>query len=198
MTKFKTDVEPTEELLRTSRAGIAVGKLRSHGTAAVSALAKEIVKAWKDAVEESKRKRKRGAEEASGDVKRTKAADSASASPAPGKASPRASSAKAEEQDPKSPKSPAPLSTIEKRDKPRTAKDDGVADKLRAEGDGGDSVRDKCVAMIYDALASDSNACECVGAADTSYDGDYRACRRYRTGGIPLDEVQQRERLSSK
>lgn len=139
-----------------------MGKLRQHATPAVSALAKEIVKAWKDAVEESKRKRKRGAEEAaSGDVKRTKATESASASPAPKTATPKP------EEGSKSPqsKSPAPLATIEKRDKPRTAKDDGVLAKLRADNsDGaGDSVRDKCVAMMYDALASDSNCCECGG-----------------------------------
>lgn len=55
-----------------------------------------------------------------------------------------------------------PLSTIDSsRTTPRTAKSDGVADSLRAdssEGGSVDSVRDKCVIMIYDALALDSTA----------------------------------------
>lgn len=152
-----------------SRAGIAVGKLRQHTTPAVSTLAKEIVKAWKDAVEESKRKRKRAAEDGSaGDLKRTKAEASTSASASPAaKGSPAQGAAGKEENGSTSPKSPAPLSTIEKRDKPRTAKDDGVANKLKAI-DSDDSVRDKCVVMIYDALAGDSNACESeyAGVAD--------------------------------
>lgn len=55
-----------------------------------------------------------------------------------------------------------PLSTIDSsRTTPRTAKSDGVADSLKAdssEGGSVDSVRDKCVVMIYDALALDSTA----------------------------------------
>lgn len=54
------------------------------------------------------------------------------------------------------------LSTIDSsRTTPRTAKSDGVADSLKAdssEGGSVDSVRDKCVVMIYDALALDSTA----------------------------------------
>jgi transcription elongation factor S-II len=44
---------------QTSRAGLAVGKLRTHASPGVSSLAKELVKAWKEVVEENKRKRKR-------------------------------------------------------------------------------------------------------------------------------------------
>jgi len=38
---------------------LAVGKLRSHTAPGVSSLAKEIVKLWKDVIEENKKKRKR-------------------------------------------------------------------------------------------------------------------------------------------
>ncbi len=36
-----------------------MGKLRTHTTPGVSNLAKEVVKLWKDVIEENKRKRKR-------------------------------------------------------------------------------------------------------------------------------------------
>lgn len=36
-----------------------MGKLRTHSTRGVSTLAKEVVKIWKDVIEENKRKRKR-------------------------------------------------------------------------------------------------------------------------------------------
>lgn len=38
---------------------MAVGKLRNHSASSVAALAKELVKLWKDAIEDSKKKRKR-------------------------------------------------------------------------------------------------------------------------------------------
>jgi transcription elongation factor S-II len=43
---------------QTTKAGVAVGKLRTNANAEVSSLAKEIVRRWKEAVEEGK-KRKR-------------------------------------------------------------------------------------------------------------------------------------------
>ncbi|WOO84851.1 Thioredoxin reductase [Vanrija pseudolonga] len=161
--KLKTDVQPTEELLRTSRVGVAVGKLRKHATPGVSSLAQEIVKLWKDAVDESKRKRKRdeeskedeGGAAAGGDaVKRVKAEASAPAS-ASGASTPGTPDGKEKA------KSPPPLSTIDTtRTKPRTAKDDGVDKTLRSDKTeyASEEVRDRCVVMIYDALASDSNA----------------------------------------
>lgn len=48
---------------------------------------------------------------------------------------------------------------------------DGVAQSLRADtsdvGGPGDNVRDKCVVMVYDALAGDSTAGESLGTAHT-------------------------------
>ncbi|KAL7421081.1 transcription elongation factor TFIIS [Cryptotrichosporon argae] len=156
--QFKTDVEPTEDLLRTTRAGVAVGKLRPHADAAVSALAKEIVKLWKDAVEESKKKRKRD-EDGKDDVKRVKA-EGSTGSPAASTpdSKPDAKDGPASKKAAKS-ESPAPLSTIDgSRATPRTAKADGASPKAEASDEGEAGVRDKCVVMIYDALAGDSNA----------------------------------------
>ncbi|KAF9530127.1 transcription factor S-II, central domain-containing protein [Crepidotus variabilis] len=44
----------TEGILRESKVGLAVGKLRNHKTKAVSELSKEIVKQWKASVEKAK------------------------------------------------------------------------------------------------------------------------------------------------
>lgn len=45
---------------------------------------------------------------------------------------------------------------------PRTAKGDGVADRIKADAEAGepDAVRDKTVVMMYDAVGVDSNASE--------------------------------------
>lgn len=45
--------------MQTSKAGVAVGKLRSSTSPAISTLAKEVVKLWKEAIESAKQKRKR-------------------------------------------------------------------------------------------------------------------------------------------
>lgn len=44
--------------VQESKAGLAVGKLRSHKTKAVSEAAKELVKQWKTAVEKDKATKK--------------------------------------------------------------------------------------------------------------------------------------------
>lgn len=54
-----------------------MGKLRTHATPGVSSLAKEVVKLWKDAVEESKKRRKRDdGDEKDSAAKRVKREDS--------------------------------------------------------------------------------------------------------------------------
>ncbi|WVO15360.1 transcription elongation factor S-II [Cryptococcus depauperatus] len=165
--KLQTEPVPTEDLLRSSKAGVAVGKLRAHADAGISALAKDIVKKWRDAVEESKKKRKRAEgedgkearkEKEDGSRKRVKdeAASSKAVSPS---ATPSASTPDIKQT---SPPARQPLSTIDPtRKDPRTAKGDKVSETLRADSSGGgrpDSVRDKCVVLIYDALALDSTA----------------------------------------
>ncbi|TYJ59099.1 transcription elongation factor S-II [Cryptococcus floricola] len=165
---LKSQVVPTEDVLRSSKAGVAVGKLRQHATPAVSSLAKEIVKKWRDAVEE-KKKRKRAEGDDGKDVKKEKEdggakrvkAEAGSSAASPSRSTPASTSTPDIKQT--SPPARQPLSTIDSsRTTPRTAKSDGIAASLKADAsyDGGraDDVRDKCVILIYDALALDSNA----------------------------------------
>ncbi|WFC94021.1 RNA-binding ribosome biosynthesis protein mak21 [Malassezia brasiliensis] len=53
--QLKQVVEPTEELIRATKIGVAVGKLRTHADTRVSDLAKELVKTWKAQVEKQRR-----------------------------------------------------------------------------------------------------------------------------------------------
>jgi transcription elongation factor S-II len=59
----------------------------------------------------------------------------------------------------KSPSADTLPTIVYDRKTPRTSKADGVS-SLTADDAQSDTVRDKCVLMVYDALASDSNACE--------------------------------------
>ncbi|KAF7986887.1 hypothetical protein HWV62_12642 [Athelia sp. TMB] len=51
---LKTDFQVNEAILRESKAGLAVGKLRAHSSKEVADLAKEVVKKWKTEVEKAK------------------------------------------------------------------------------------------------------------------------------------------------
>jgi len=51
---LKKDFQVNEAILRESKAGLAVGKLRTHEAKEVSELAREIVKKWKNEVERAK------------------------------------------------------------------------------------------------------------------------------------------------
>ncbi|KZS95290.1 transcription elongation factor [Sistotremastrum niveocremeum HHB9708] len=51
---LKKNAVVTEKLLRDTKAGLAVGKLRQHSSKAVADLAKELVKKWKTEVEKEK------------------------------------------------------------------------------------------------------------------------------------------------
>ncbi|OCF40591.1 transcription elongation factor S-II [Kwoniella heveanensis CBS 569] len=183
--KMKTEVEPSEDLLRSSKAGVAIGKLRSSSTSSVASLAKEIVKSWRDVIEENKKKRKRdggddkdrkedgGAKRVKAEAGSSTAGSPAAASTPPSASTPTADGVKSEVKptttaaagSSSSPKSDSPkqrptLSTIDSsRTVPRTAKSDGITNSFKADtSDGVDPVRDKCVVMIYDALALDSTA----------------------------------------
>jgi len=142
---LKQEAKITEAVLRESKAGLAVGKLRSHASKDVADLAKEIVKKWKTEVEKEKQAK-------GGDSK----------SPANGKpvppsrkastASTTASTARsAPSRTPSTPMTPS--ASFSSKGEVRTAKSDGV--KIDVSGD---KTRVKCVEIIYDALASDSGA----------------------------------------
>uniref|UniRef100_A0A8H8CFN0 Transcription elongation factor S-II n=1 Tax=Psilocybe cubensis TaxID=181762 RepID=A0A8H8CFN0_PSICU len=112
----------TEVILRESKIGLAVGKLRQHASKPVADLAKEIVKHWKTAVEKAKTK-PAGSANAAADKKTTNSATT-----------------------PVTPSGNSANAAV------RTAKGDGVTGKT------GDKTRDKCVEIIYDALAIDATA----------------------------------------
>ncbi|KAG1856981.1 transcription elongation factor [Suillus subalutaceus] len=114
-----------------SKAGLAVGKLRTHEAKEVSDLAREIVKKWKNEVERAKG-----------------GSGSKAGTPANGKAAPtRKGSASVT---PSNTATPAPVNG---KLEPRSAKADGV----KASGTG-DNTRDRCTELIYDGLACDSGA----------------------------------------
>jgi len=138
LTTFKKEARITEALLRESKAGLAVGKLRSHASKDVADLAKELVKKWKGEVDREKQ--------------------------AAGRATPKAPARKGS-------LTPSTLSvttpTLASRNgsashaaaggsatsvAARTARSDGV--KIATTGD---KTRDKCIELIYDGLAADSD-----------------------------------------
>jgi transcription elongation factor S-II len=141
LTLLKKETKVTEALLRESKAGLAVGKLRTHASADVSNLAKELVKKWKAEVDREKASR--------GDAGKgsapSKKAGSKSTTPAP--TTPVVASAPK----PAAVASPAPKPSAQQST--RTAKSDGVKIDVL-----GDKTRDKCMELIYDALALDSGS----------------------------------------
>ncbi|KAF8639349.1 hypothetical protein AX17_001568 [Amanita inopinata Kibby_2008] len=126
--KLKNEYQVNEALLRESRIGLAVGKLRTHTAKDVSDLAKETVKKWKHAVEKEKLSHG-GASKATPTNGRTTSADKKSATNGS-----------------RTPVTPSGSSGT------RSSKSDGV------KGTTGDATRDKCMELIYDALAHDSSA----------------------------------------
>ncbi|EJF62023.1 transcription elongation factor [Dichomitus squalens] len=130
---LKQQAKITEAVLRESKAGLAVGKLRQHSSKQVSELAKEIVKKWKTEVEREK--------QASG-------GKSGAKPPAAKKAA--SSSAAAT---PSTPVTPTASNAGGKFSDTRSAKSDGVKVEFT-----GDKTRDKCAELIYDALVFDSGA----------------------------------------
>ncbi|KAH8105188.1 transcription elongation factor [Cristinia sonorae] len=136
---LKKEAKITEAILRESKAGLAVGKLRTHANKNVSELAKEIVKMWKTAVEKEKQ---------SGGG--SKGAPSSASTPAAAAKPPARKLSVATSSLGSTPQPVTPTSTA-KADV-RTAKRDGIKFST------GDMTRDKCAELIYDALAFDSGA----------------------------------------
>ena len=136
-----------------SKAGLAVGKLRSHAAKQVSELAKEIVKKWKTEVEREKAAAGGGAKATAKppgafEVSHLLTVDKRSSVLAAKKAG--SSSAAAT---PSTPVTPTVSSGGSKASDSRSAKSDGV--KIEYSGD---KTRDKCAELIYDALVFDSGA----------------------------------------
>ncbi|KAH9914387.1 transcription elongation factor [Epithele typhae] len=128
---LKQHAKITESVLRESKAGLAVGKLRAHASKQVSDLAKEIVKKWKTEVE-----REKAASGGSGKSSKP-AAKKVAAPPA---AAPSSTPV-------------TPTTAGSKISDNRSAKIDGV--KFNHTND---KTREKCAELIYDALVFDSGA----------------------------------------
>ncbi|KAJ7280165.1 transcription factor S-II, central domain-containing protein [Mycena rebaudengoi] len=128
---LKTDFRVNESILRESKAGLAVGKLRTHASKDVSDLAKEIVRQWKTEVEQAKAAAGGGAAKPTVGVNTKPVRKASVASNGP--------------PTPKTPSAPNPNT--------RSMKSDGISS-----GFTGDKTRDKCIELVYDALASDSGA----------------------------------------
>ncbi|KAJ7581131.1 transcription factor S-II, central domain-containing protein [Mycena floridula] len=122
---LKTDFVVTEAILRESKAGLAVGKLRTHDNKEVADLAKDLVKKWKNEVGKDKQTTNKGGKPALAALKKAPAVASGTTPSTP---------------------------TAPKFDA-RTAKTDGIDMSITK-----DDIRDKCIILIYDALAGDSPA----------------------------------------
>jgi len=138
LSSLKKQQNINEAVLRESKAGLAVGKLRSHADKRVSEAAKDIVKKWKNDVEKAKRTSGGAAEHHSPSTSK----------PAPKKPTVSTATPSKITSVPPSVSSPA-TPKIETR----TAKGDGVSANWT-----GDKTRDRCIELLYDALALDSGA----------------------------------------
>ncbi|KAI0699011.1 transcription factor S-II, central domain-containing protein [Cytidiella melzeri] len=125
----------TEPVLRESKAGLAVGKLRSHASKQVADQAKDLVKKWKQTVEQAKLQNGKGSV-SSGASKPQARKQSLSVAPST----------------PTTPSASTPAMSHPKPSDVRNSKSDGVS------GITGDTTRNKCLELIYDALAFDSGA----------------------------------------
>ncbi|KAI2468730.1 transcription elongation factor [Annulohypoxylon bovei var. microspora] len=127
---------PTEEMLRTTKAGIVIGKLRGNPNKEVAKVAGEVVAKWKKGIEAEKRaKGLQPAKAQKGSVGSVSPASKA-ASPAP---KPLVGNNKAYQGD------------VEKR----SFKSDGVKTNIT-----GSQVRDNCIGLLYNGLAYRSRESE--------------------------------------
>ncbi|KAF7290508.1 hypothetical protein MIND_01290600 [Mycena indigotica] len=115
---LKKDFKVNEAILRESKAGLAVGKLRTHQTKEVAELAKELVKQWKADVDAAKVATKPTVLPVDSTVRKQSIVSNGSETP-----------------------------------NGRTMKTDGLRPPFT-----GDRTRDRCIELVYDALATDCGA----------------------------------------
>jgi len=131
---LKVGVHATEDLLRSTRIGVTINRLRQHKDPAVQKLATELVSKWRDEVKKKQPPKKDG-------VAKVAANGGAASSPAP---------------PPSGTSSPAPSQAKKKHDVPaekRNHKTDNVKYQVT-----GNEARDNCVRLMYDGLAYMSEA----------------------------------------
>ena len=131
---LKTGVHATEDLLRSTRIGVTINRLRTHKDPAVQKLATELVAKWRDEVKKKQPPKKDGPAKAA-------ANGGAASSPAP---------------PPSGTASPAPNLAKKKHDVPAD-KRNHKTDKVKYQVTGNEA-RDNCVRLMYDGLAFMSEA----------------------------------------
>lgn len=129
---LKTGVHATEDLLRRTKIGVTINRLRTHKDPAVQRLATELVSKWRDEVKKGQPNKK---------------ATPARVAIANGSASPAPLSATA---------SPAPPQAKKKHDV-AADKRNHKTDKVKYQVTGSEA-RDNCVRLMYDGLAYMSEA----------------------------------------
>ncbi|KZZ88391.1 transcription elongation factor S-II [Ascosphaera apis ARSEF 7405] len=144
--ELKRGVKPTEQILRQTRVGVIVNKLRQHKTPEVQTFAGEIVSRWRNEVNRQKANSRAGSASSNGT-----AAGGAGA----GLTNAGSSTTSSSRQVTSSPK-PAALNSIntdEKLDKCTVAPDkrDYKADGINVQLTG-DETRDACIGMMYNGL----------------------------------------------
>ncbi|CAI4219259.1 unnamed protein product [Parascedosporium putredinis] len=132
---LKDDANPTEEMLRATRAGVLVGKLRSHQNKEIATAATQLVSKWRKLVEQEKASKaklaKSGTPASSGSPVSAGASSSSAPAPAPAAASSSGAS-KTYQGDPEK----------------RRAETDKV-DTNRTKSD----TRNNCIKLMYNGLA---------------------------------------------
>ncbi|ERT02167.1 transcription elongation factor S-II [Sporothrix schenckii 1099-18] len=166
METLKKGAAPSEEVLRSTKAGHIVGKLRTHANAEVKSMAAEIVSKWRKAVEASKKKGGTGTGSTAGSTTASKTAS-------PSASTPQSKTA-----------SPAPATSGRYKGDPEKRKFD--VDGVDVNRTGIQS-RDNCIGLMYNGLAYRSveatdvilvKAIEVEKAAFVAYKGEtteYRA-----------------------
>ncbi|GAA5909313.1 hypothetical protein JCM6882_000948 [Rhodosporidiobolus microsporus] len=165
--QLKKEVVATEELLRETKIGVTINKLKSNAAKEVADLSKELVRKWKQDVGQTGTKKQTAAGSASAAASPSPAATPKSPTPktepTPSitttvKPVPASPSASASSSSAAAPPPPPPAARRQSSGgPPRTHKSDGL-DFARDKGATKDKTRDKCAELIYDALASDSGA----------------------------------------
>lgn len=128
MNTIKNDAKPTEEMLRSTKAGIFIGKLRSNPNKDIGKLANEIVIKWRKLVDAEKAAKGQSRGKNGSPSTPTPASTAAAASPAP------------------------PPSGSNKPYDGDTEKRHFKVDKVDINRTG-NQVRDNCIGMIYNGLA---------------------------------------------
>lgn len=122
-------IKPTEDLLRQTKIGVTVNKLRQHNDPQVASLATRMVTKWRDEVKQNK-----------GAAARPKPASASNGTSSPAPA-------------PSGTASPAPAATpSKKKHSVAPEKRNHKTDNVKYQVTGEDS-RDNCVRLMYDGLA---------------------------------------------